>query len=95
MKIESNDVPDYDEFIPQVTKRIFHICKTDHNFSLRKDLESLSGEFEELQEKIDKKNDMLNQSNYVKKELLNRIKILERDNDNLKSELLSELGSDE
>jgi hypothetical protein len=96
MEIEfSEDVSNHDELIPQIVKRIFAICRTDNHFSLKNDIAKLSEETFDLKEKLEQKESMLEQSRYVKKELLSRMAVLDNENDKLRSELLEELGSEE
>jgi len=81
-------------FLPEVVNSIFAICKNDPNFPLKNQINDIEESLDSLRLKIDKQNDLLNQSEKLKKDLVKRITMLEGDNSSLQEELLESLGSE-
>ncbi len=82
------------DFISSALDEIFLICREDDNFAKsRKKVESIDTEANNLQFKIDKQNNLLQQSKHIKNELLTKLSILESENENVKNTLLRKLGS--
>lgn len=95
MKIENTNSPvNTQELLPQIVERIFAICKTDPNFHLKNEMEIIGNKIESINQKILKQDHLLEQSNILKKDILERIEILDNENQNKQNELLELLGSD-
>lgn len=82
------------ELLPQIVDRIFSICRNDPNFELRDEMEIVENRMESLKQKIDKQVQLLNQSNELSKDLMQRIEVLNNQNEKKQMELLESLGSD-
>lgn len=80
--------------LPQIVHRIFSICKTDPNFPLKNEMEDVDSRIVELQKKITKQDDLLSQSTELKKDLIQRIEVIDDSNSRLQIQLLESLGSD-
>lgn len=95
MKIEifENKEPNR-ELLPQIMDRIFAVCKNDPNFQLKDEMEIVENRMKLLKQKIKKQNDLLSQSNLLSKDLLQRIEVLENQNERSQTESLEALGSD-
>jgi len=95
VKIENTNSPvNTQELLPQIVERIFAICKTDPNFHLKNEMEIIGNKIESINQKILKQDHLLEQSNILKKDILERIEILDNENQNKQNELLELLGSD-
>ena len=88
LKIENNDL------LPQILMRIFSVCKSDPNFPLKEQFSSVEGEVDTLKMKIEKQNNLVNETVKLRDELSTRLQNLRQENFELKSRLLEELGSD-
>ena len=82
------------EQLPQIVNRIFSICKTDPNFPLKNETEDVDSRIRAIEEKIAKQDDLLQQSSELKKDLSQRIEVLDDSNSKQQMELLESLGSD-
>ena len=82
------------ELLPQIVKRIFAICRTDPHFPLKNEMESVDDRIQNISEKIEKQNDLLNQSSELKKDFGQRIDVLKNENTRKQSQLLEQLGSE-
>jgi len=82
------------ELLPQIMDRIFAVCKNDPNFQLKDEMEIVENKTVSLKQKIEKQNVLLSQSNLLSKDLLQRIEVLENQNERKQTELLEALGSD-
>lgn len=95
MKIEnSNNTTHTKELLPQIVERIFSICRTDPNFHLKDEMEIIGNKIESVNQKITKQNQLLEQSDILKKDIIQRIEIIDNENNNKQSELLELLGSE-
>lgn len=95
MKIEIFDFKvSHKELLPQIIDRIFSICRNDPNFKLKDEMEIVENRMESLRQKIKKQEDLLTQSNQLSKDLIQRIEILENQNERKQTELLELLGSE-
>lgn len=95
MKIEKKEeLLKSKELLPQIVERIFFICRNDPNFRLKNELESVDEQLENLQKKISKQDALLKQSQVLKKDLHDRINIIENQNRIKQSALLEGLGSE-
>ena len=70
------------------------ICKTDPNFPLKNETEDVDSRIRAIEEKIAKQDDLLQQSSELKKDLSQRIEVLDDSNSKQQMELLESLGSD-
>ena len=82
------------ELLPQIMDRIFAVCKNDPNFQLKDEMEIVENRTTSLKQKIEKQDVLLSQSNLLSKDLLQRIEVLENQNERKQTELLEALGSD-
>ena len=82
------------EQIPQIVNRIFAICKNDSNFPLKNEMEDVDGRIQEMKVKITKQDNLLEQSSELKKDLIQRIEVIDDSNSRLQMQLLENLGSE-
>ena len=82
------------ELLPQIVDRIFAVCRNDPNFHLKDEMEIVENRMESLIQKIAKQIELLEQSNLLSKDLMQRIDIIENQNDDTQTKLLESLGSD-
>ena len=95
MKIELVEKEtDHRELLPQIVDRIFAVCRNDPNFHLKDEMEIVENRMESLRQKIAKQIELLEQSNMLSKDLMQRIDIIENQNDDSQMKLLESLGSD-
>jgi len=95
LKIEILDKENnHRELLPQIVDRIFAVCRVDPNFKLKDEMEIVENRMESLRQKIAKQVELLQQSNELSKDLMQRLELLENQNENKQMELLESLGSD-
>ena len=95
MKIETfEDQETHRELLPQIVDRIFATCRNDPNFQLKDEMQIVENRMESLKQKIEKQEELLSQSNDLSKDLMQRIEVLENQNEAKQIELLEALGSD-
>ena len=95
MKIETFENQErHKELLPQIVDRIFATCRSDPNFQLKDEMEIVENRMESLRQKIAKQEELLSQSNELSKDLMQRIEVLENQNEAKQIELLEALGSD-
>lgn len=95
MKIENINQPvNTKELLPQVIDRIFSICKSDPTFHLKDELEIVENKMMSIRQKIEKQESLLRQSDELKKDLIQRIEILDDHNEQKQAELLELIGSE-
>jgi hypothetical protein len=95
VKVENIDKKENPQvLLPSIVDRIFLICKNDPNFKLKNEMEIVENRIESLKKKRDKQSDLLEQSNTIKKDLMQRIEVLEDQNSKKQIELLESLGSE-
>ena len=82
------------EMLPQVLERIFAICKTDPEFPLKDKLESVEYVIENLNKKIAKKDDLLQQGKGIQKDLNTKFELINNSNIELREKILESLGSE-
>lgn len=82
------------ELLPQIVDRIFAVCRNDPNFQLKDEMEIVENRMESLRQKIKKQELLLSQSNELSKDLMQRIEVLDNQNEQKQIELLESLGSD-
>lgn len=87
-KIENKDQ------LPQILMRIFNVCKADPSFPLKSQIDSIEDEAAIITEKIEKQDKILDQTIELRNDLSQRLQDLRRQNFELKSRLLEELGSE-
>ena len=95
MKIEvlSNE-NSHRELLPQIVDRIFAVCRNDPNFELKDEMQIVENRMKSLRQKITKQVELLQQSNALSKDLMQRLEVLDNQNENKQTELLESLGSD-
>jgi len=93
LEVLSNEA-DHKELLPQIVDRIFSICRTDPNFKLKDEMEIVENRTKSLQQKISKQEKLLEQSNKLSKDLMQRIEVLNNQNEKTQMQLLESLGSD-
>lgn len=95
MKIEVlNSESNHKELLPQIVDRIFAVCRNDPNFQLKNEMEIVENRMESLNQKIGKQDKLLEQSNTLMQDLMQRINVLSDQNEKKQIELLESLGSD-
>ena len=95
MKIETNKRKENpQELLPQIVERIFAICKNDENFKLRDELKHTELDIDELDLKITRQNELLEQSAKLKKDLIDRVEIISDENDKQQMKLLESIGGE-
>ena len=82
------------ESFPQILERIFAICKNDSNFELRDELIDIEKNIKEVHKKIDRQNNLLSQSESLKKDMSKRISLIDSQNETKQIELLDSIGSE-
>ncbi len=82
------------ESFPQILERIFAICKNDSNFELKDELLDIEKNIKEIHKKIDRQNYLLSKSELLKKDISNRISIMDSQNETKQIELLDSIGSE-
>lgn len=95
MKVENlNRKENPQVLLPSIVDRIFSICKNDPNFKLKNEMEIVENRIESLKQKKKKQEDLLEQSDTLKKDLQQRNEILDDQNMKKQVELLETLGSE-
>lgn len=95
MKIEIVDQPvKPQELLPQIVDRIFSVCKSDPSFHLKDELEIIENKIISLQHKINRQNSLMEQSDKLKKDIMQRIEIIDEHNQRKQVELLESIGSE-
>ncbi len=95
MKIEQiDDQNKPQELLPQIIDRIFAVCKSDSTFQLKDELEIVENKILTLQRKIQRQDELLQQSLELKKDLTQRMNIIDEHNQRKKEELLELMGSE-
>ena len=82
------------DLLPQIVDRIFSICKVDPSFHLKDEMEIIGNKIQSISNKIEKQDNLLKQSEHMKKELIQRIEVIDNDNGKRQAELLEALGSE-
>jgi transposase len=82
------------ELIPTVIDHIFTICKEDKNFTIQERIGKIDSRLTQANTQISKHKKLLNQSNKIKKELLEKIKAIDDESFKIKYKVLETLGSD-
>lgn len=82
------------ELLPQIVDRIFSICRNDPTFHLKNEMEIVENKMTSLRQKISRQTKLLEQSTELSKDLMQRIQILEDQNERKQIELLESLGSE-
>ena len=83
-----------DRFLSEVVSTIFAICKTDPSFSHRDKLIDVDNQLESLNKKIEKQNNLIQQSQSIKESLDRKMNIIESDIEETREVLLESLGSE-
>jgi hypothetical protein len=91
-QIEKQNTPK--EILPQIVDRIFAICKSDSSFHLKGKLEIVENKIRFLEQKIERQNALLSQSEEIKKDLVQRSEILNNYIQQKQTELLESIGSE-
>lgn len=93
MKIEKIDrTIDSVELLPEIVNRIFSICKVDPTFQLKDEIEIIENNILVLKKKIEKQNLLIEKSEELKKDILQRLEILENYNQRKQTELIESIG---
>jgi len=80
------------ELLPQIIERIFAICKNDSHFELKDELKEIEDKIKNINKKINKQDKLLSQSNELKKDILERIAIIDNQNEKKQIKLLDSIG---
>jgi hypothetical protein len=80
--------------IPNVIDHIFTICKEDKRFSISKSVSEIDVKITNAKQQILKQQRLINQSNDIKKGLLEKIKTIDDESFKIKYKVLETLGSD-
>lgn len=95
MKIEHiNNQKKPQELLPQIIDRIFSVCKSDPSFKLKDELEIVENKILIIQRKIQRQDELLKQSEELRKDLIQRMKIMDEHNHRKQTELLELIGSE-
>lgn len=82
------------ESLPLIIEKIFTICKTDPNFTLKDELEIVENKKKALVQKIDRQNILIEKAEEVIKEYDKRNTMMKDANLSKQEELLEQLGSE-
>jgi hypothetical protein len=82
------------ELLPQIIERIFSICRVDPNFKLKDELEIVENKIKSIKQKIERQDMLLERSATLKKDLLQRLEILNDQNEKKQISLLESLGAE-
>jgi Mg-chelatase subunit ChlI len=82
------------DLLPQIVDRIFSICKVDPSFHLKDEMEIIGNKIQSILNKIEKQDNLLKQSENLRKELLQRVEVINDNNEKKQIELLESLGSE-
>lgn len=82
------------DLLPQIVDRIFSICKVDPSFHLKDEMEIIGNRIQSILNKIEKQDNLLKQSENLKKDLIQRIEVMDDSNGKNQAELLETLGSE-
>ena len=94
MKIETEEVAVNKETLPHVIQRLLAICKTDPNFHLKEKFSFMENKISELEEKVERQEALLIESEEIRKSLSQRSSTLDQSNYDLQTSLLELLGSE-
>ena len=95
MKIETTKRKENpQELLPQIVERIFAICKNDKNFKLKDELKLAESDIDVIHQKIERQDELLKQSNTLKKDLIQRLEILSDQNERHQIKLLESIGGE-
>jgi len=82
------------DMIPTVIDHIFTICKEDKNFKISSDIEKIDKKLTGINKKITKQKSLVEQSEDLKTNLLNKIKRIDDESFKIKYKVLETLGSE-
>ena len=82
------------ELLPQIVERIFAICKTDGNFTLKGKMGNIDDEILTIKKQINKQNKLLNDSKSLTSNIMSRLTTLRNSNQTLRDKLIESLGSE-
>lgn len=82
------------KLIPTIIDHIFTICKEDKNFNVNENILHIDKKLNDIENKVSKQNSLIEQSNKIKKELLEKIKRLDDESFKIKYKILENLGSE-
>ena len=82
------------DMIPTVIDHIFTICKEDKNFKISSDIEKIDKKLTGINKKITKQKSLVEQSEDLKANLLNKIKRIDDESFKIKYKVLETLGSE-
>lgn len=92
---EDNDLKKKkEEILPKLLDQILLICKEDKNFKYTKELENYEVIIEATKKKLNKKEELFEQSKEIENKLVSELNELETNNNNKRKKLLKELGSE-
>ena len=83
-----------DELIPTVLEHIFVICKEDKHFDLKEKNTVVDNKLNLVNSKLKKQNSLFEQSEKIKKDLLEKLKNIDDESFTLKYKILETLGSE-
>ena len=82
------------QLIPTVIDHIFTICKEDKNFSIKDNIAKIDKKLIIAKSHIKKQQKLMEQSDSIKKELLEKIKKIDDESFKIKYKVLETLGSE-
>ncbi len=82
------------DMIPTVIDHIFTICKEDKNFKISSDIEKIDKKLTVINKKITKQKSLVEQSENLKTNLLDKIKRIDDESFKIKYKVLETLGSE-
>lgn len=90
----SKKVKSTEQTMPMIMNTIISICKNDKVLFKNENTSKISDELKELDMKIKKQNDLLNQSEEIDKNLSTKLNLIDSEIYSLRASLLEELGSE-
>jgi hypothetical protein len=82
------------ELIPTIIDHVFTICKEDKNFKIKEDISFVESKLSLVNSKLEKQVKLSEQSDNIKKELLEKIRVIDDESFKLKYKILEFLGSE-
>jgi phosphoenolpyruvate carboxylase len=81
-------------YLSDIVMRIFSICKEDPTFPLRQKIEDVDLKIDDLKDRIQKQDSLIEQAAQLKESCNKRIINIEKGNFDIQIELLDKLGSE-
>lgn len=82
------------DMISTIIDHVFTICKEDKNFKMSSNVEKIDKKLTLINKKIEKQNSLVEQSDMLKINLINKIKRIDDESFKIKYKVLETLGSE-